>query len=814
MASDHFSTMPSASQTGDCGNCSRPKEYNELAMTSRSCLPTKSSSINRGKYARIALKLKQLDEERAIHERAFEAAKRAIALERMAIEAKYKLLEERISKAPKKHNMCKKTDSTRLSSDNKQLHTAAEGLQETQKVCQENQTQLDLVEQPNTDAILDFVPNDQYLFTGSDMKTTNDMKTTEADDHVIIPFLPTNYPIASRDNMITRGEPTIRCIVQWLKYCMQSTTRWVIVDMNLELVVCERTDFRVTVTWLKSFCVQLDPDTGQSRGVQRNKGEIKKPFYPFAHPKLVSLLAVAIFFNHALENNDDHPSHNYQIVLITNRKRASFGSANELSAVNDESSSFVLIWIGDLKPSTIDQPFTPTPRQTLSVLSNNLLPNIFERTILDTVDQRITSLLSQRRENRYRLRFTDSCDREICLRHSSSKLCAYRILLSQRKVDKSQASARGHRSTSTISNNGDAMYASEHAGIDLLQIKKEQPKVSNSFPWIIATLQQPKEFCYLLAISDLLWFSSNPKVISTAHCFGIGPLPNVHFPVDGQLNVRALFVVLRMPLDFIECNKKKNNVNLCVDRVVIVVNYEERGMERIIDYQNLIKVVVEPEGLPLNIWPLNQIRKIIQKNLATEQLAVIGEMDECNGLYENCDKTRRKLIFGIDEVISNYHTRVELHHNKAAYEEEHRSLNDYVSQVKKKKQHICFAICEGVEQIGILDYVEWFKKSRFEIVYTKSIDKYTIQQDKRYQDKQLVSFTVKVKWSEAGMHEGVIKDLVILLFGTAPPSSGFSLDKTTVYASRIYGIIKKEFDIVEDAGFRPSRPLWRVSSLP
>lgn len=93
---DDFSGLHNLSRARDCGIYSHLDSNDDMQFNSSSCTPviiTASNNIAN----RIALRLKYLEEERAIQRREREAEARAIAREKIALQRKYALLEEQIS---------------------------------------------------------------------------------------------------------------------------------------------------------------------------------------------------------------------------------------------------------------------------------------------------------------------------------------------------------------------------------------------------------------------------------------------------------------------------------------------------------------------------------------------------------------------------------------------------------------------------------------------------------------------------------------------------------------------------------------------
>ncbi|XP_062712316.1 uncharacterized protein LOC115269769 [Aedes albopictus] len=137
---------------GGCVSCSRPDSYDDFVQcdqcdswwhmrcagvtksisqrpwTCRTCLPLSVASSSSS--ARISLRLKQIEEERAIQQREWEAEKRALENERKAMQEKYKLLEDQLAE---RENATRRSQVSRPSSM-RRVSAWVENLVESQEV--------------------------------------------------------------------------------------------------------------------------------------------------------------------------------------------------------------------------------------------------------------------------------------------------------------------------------------------------------------------------------------------------------------------------------------------------------------------------------------------------------------------------------------------------------------------------------------------------------------------------------------------------------------------------------------------------------
>merc|ERR1712127_1075594 len=317
-----------------------------------------------------------------------------------------------------------------------------------------------------------------------------------------------------------------------------------------------------------------------------------------------------------------------------------------------------------------------------------------------------------------------------------------------------------------------------------------------------------------------------------------------HFSVEGQLEFRALlFVPRRAPFDLFESKKKRNNIKLYVRRVFIMDDCDELMPE----WLNMVKGVVDSEDLPLNIsletLQQNKILRVIKKNLVKKCLEMFAEIaekkDDYKKFYEQFGKCMK---LGVHEDSTNRTKVAELlrfHTSKSG--DELIELKEFVGKKLKSTTKEGLDIDDEDEKKKFEELKAEFEpltKLMKEVLGDKtekvmvssrmadspcvlttsehgwSANMERIMKAQALRDNSMTSYMMSKKTmelnpanniiaelrqkAEVDQSDKTVKDLVWLLYETSLLTSGFLLDESSQFASRIHRMIKLGLSIFED----------------
>ncbi|XP_077868267.1 endoplasmin-like [Saccoglossus kowalevskii] len=326
------------------------------------------------------------------------------------------------------------------------------------------------------------------------------------------------------------------------------------------------------------------------------------------------------------------------------------------------------------------------------------------------------------------------------------------------------------------------------------------------------------------------------------------PLAKTHFTAEGEVTFKSILYVPKTAPSgmFNDYGKKTDFIKMYVRRVFITDDFEDMMPK----YLSFVKGIVDSDDLPLNVsretLQQHKLLKVIKKKLVRKTLDMIKKLDieEYNEKFWKEFGTNIKL--GIIEDHSNRTRLAKLvRFFSSNSDTEFTSLAEYVERMKDKQEHIYFMGGASRKEVESTPFVERLLKKGYEVLYLiEPVDEYCIQSLPEFDGKKFQNVAKEglkldesesakerfeeiekeyeplMKWMKDAALTDKIKEAVISkrltdspcalvassygwsgnmeLFETAVLRSGFNLEDSAAFASRIEKMLKLSMDIDPD----------------
>lgn len=206
------------------------------------------------------------------------------------------------------------------------------------------------------------------------------------------------------------------------------------------------------------------------------------------------------------------------------------------------------------------------------------------------------------------------------------------------------------------------------------------------------------------------------------------PLAKIHFVAEGEVTFKSLLFIPKVqPSDsFNRYGTKADNIKLYVRRVFIT----DKFTDMMPNYLSFIRGIVDSDDLPLNVSRENlqqhKLIKVIKKKLIRKVLDMIKKIPK-----EDYDKFWKEystnIKLGVIEDPQNRARLSKLLRFRSSTQNGTTSLEDYVSHMKPKQQHIYYIAGASEAEVEKSPFVERLNKKGYEVLYlTEPVDEYAI----------------------------------------------------------------------------------------
>jgi len=258
-----------------------------------------------------------------------------------------------------------------------------------------------------------------------------------------------------------------------------------------------------------------------------------------------------------------------------------------------------------------------------------------------------------------------------------------------------------------------------------------------------------------------LWLRSKNEIAAdqykefyhhSAHAFD-DPALTIHWRAEGKIEYTGLvFVPSMKPFDLFD-PKRRHGVKLYVKRVFITDDAE--GM--VPPWLRFLRGVIDSEDLPLNVsremLQHNPVLVKIRQGVTRRVLGDLAKFSEDKAAYgkfwENFGAVLKE---GLYEDAENREDLLKLLRCRSSANDELRSLDEYVAQMKDGQDSIFYICGEDVEKLKRNPHLEGFKAKGVEVLLlTDTVDDFWPTAVATYQGKSFKSVT------RAGQDLGKIK---------------------------------------------------------
>ncbi|GMI16912.1 hypothetical protein TrLO_g7074 [Triparma laevis f. longispina] len=236
----------------------------------------------------------------------------------------------------------------------------------------------------------------------------------------------------------------------------------------------------------------------------------------------------------------------------------------------------------------------------------------------------------------------------------------------------------------------------------------------------------------------------------------------IHFKAEGEVEFKGImYIPDEAPHDMWDrYYDKEAKIRLYVRKVLISDEFDDLVPQ----YLNFIRGVIDSDDLPLNVnresLQQSKILKVMGKKIVRKALEMLRKMATTDAEFE-ADKDEKgdvkkapyirfweqfgkSMKLGVIEDSSNRSKLIKLLRYKTSKtgEDDWRSLEDYVGDMKEWQQHIYYIAGADIDTVSKSAFCEKLHKKGLEILYlVDPIDEYAMQQITEFDGKRLMSVT-------------------------------------------------------------------------